>query len=71
MKTLDSGLWQGANRSDSQSYCEDEQRRHGTEGAFSCAGTCEAHHYIPGAVVLAAALAVAPAHRSAMTQDLR
>jgi len=42
MKTMYSGLWQNANRSNSRSYCEDEQRRHGTEGAFSCSGTCEA-----------------------------
>jgi len=42
MKTMDSGLVQCADRSNSHSYCEDEQRRHGTEGAFSCSGTCEA-----------------------------
>jgi len=44
MKTIDSGLWQGANRSNSDSYCDDEQPCHGTEGAFSCSGTCEADH---------------------------
>ena len=27
MKTMDSGMWQGVNRDNSHSYCEDEQRR--------------------------------------------
>ncbi|MDP1706073.1 MAG: hypothetical protein Q8N54_01090 [Sulfurimicrobium sp.] len=44
MKTMDSGLWQGANRSNSHAYCEDEQRRQGPEDAFSCSGICEADH---------------------------
>jgi hypothetical protein len=44
MKTMDSGRWQGANRSNSHVYCEDEQRRHGPEDAFSCSGICEADH---------------------------
>ncbi len=44
MKTMDSGLWQGANRSNSRAYCEDEQRRHGPEDVFSCSGICEADH---------------------------
>ena len=47
MKTMESGVWLGANRSNSRSYCEDEQRRHGTQGAFSCFGTCEADHQAP------------------------
>jgi hypothetical protein len=34
MKTMDSGMWQGTNHSNSRSYCEDEHCRHGTEGAF-------------------------------------
>jgi len=44
MKTTNSGVKQGANRSNSHGYCEDEQRRHGTEDAFSCSCTCEADH---------------------------
>jgi len=44
MKTMDSGSGQGANRSHSRSYGEDEQRRHGAEGAFSCSGIDEADH---------------------------
>lgn len=44
MKTMDSGLWQGANRSNSCAYCEDEQRSHGPEDTFSCSGICEADH---------------------------
>ncbi len=34
MKTMDSGLWQGANRSNSDACCEDEQRRLGPEDTF-------------------------------------
>jgi hypothetical protein len=44
MKTMDSGSVQGANRSNSYGYCEDEQRCHEVEGAFSCSGVCEADH---------------------------
>jgi hypothetical protein len=47
MKTMDCGLWQGANRSNSCDYCEDEQRRHGPQDAFSCSGICEADHQVP------------------------
>ena len=36
MKVMDSRPGQGANRSDSRSYREDLQRRHGCEGALSC-----------------------------------
>jgi hypothetical protein len=36
MKAMDSRPGQGANRSDSRSYREDLQRRHGGEGALSC-----------------------------------
>ena len=42
MKTMDCGSGQGANRSHSRDYGEDEQRRNETEGAFSCSGICEA-----------------------------
>ncbi len=44
MKTMDSDLWQGANRSNSDAYCEDEQRCLGPEDTFSCPGICEADH---------------------------
>jgi hypothetical protein len=36
MKAMNSRPGQGANRSDSHSYREDLQRRHGCEGALSC-----------------------------------
>ena len=36
MKAMDSRPGQGAKRSDSRSYREDLQRRHGGEGALSC-----------------------------------
>jgi len=36
MKALDLRFWLGANRSDSQSYREDEQQRQGREDKLSC-----------------------------------
>jgi len=39
MKSMDSLAGQGANRSNSRSYCEDLQRRHAGEGAISCFDT--------------------------------
>ncbi len=36
MKAMDSHPGQGANHSDSRSYREDLQRRHGCEDALSC-----------------------------------
>lgn len=47
MKAMACGLWQGAKRSNSCDYCEDEQRRHGPQDTFSCSGICEADHHIP------------------------
>lgn len=45
MKTMDSALWLGANRSNSRSYCEDEQQRHGVEDAFSCSDIFGVDHW--------------------------
>ena len=39
MKSMNSRAGQGANRSNSRSYCEDLQRRHACEGAISCFDT--------------------------------
>jgi len=36
MKAMDSAWWQGANRSNTEWYCEDLQRRHRVEDALSC-----------------------------------
>jgi len=44
MKSMRSGSGQGANRSDTSWYREDLQRRHGPEGAISCAGHGAAAH---------------------------
>lgn len=44
MKAMDFDSGQGANRSHSRSYGEDEQRRHGTKDAFSCSDIYAADH---------------------------
>jgi hypothetical protein len=41
MKSMHFGSGQGANRSDTQRYHEDLQRRPGLKGAISCGRTCE------------------------------
>lgn len=43
-KVMDSARGQGANRSDSQSYREDLQRRHRVEDALSCFDISELAH---------------------------
>jgi hypothetical protein len=44
MKAPDLCSWLGANRSDSQRYREDEQRRQGRKDKLSCFANCEADH---------------------------
>ncbi|MDH3461539.1 MAG: hypothetical protein OEM00_11335 [Burkholderiaceae bacterium] len=44
MKVMDLASWLGANHSDTRTYREDFQRRHGVEGALSCIDTFEPQH---------------------------
>jgi len=44
MKVMDSASWLGANHSDTRTYREDLQRRHGVEGALSCIDIFESQH---------------------------
>jgi hypothetical protein len=44
MKALDLRRWLGANRSDSQSYREDEQQRQRCKDKLSCSVNCETDH---------------------------
>ncbi|MDH3210154.1 MAG: hypothetical protein OEL91_07230, partial [Burkholderiaceae bacterium] len=44
MKVMNSASWQGANRSDTRTYREDLQRRHGVEGALSWFDIFESQH---------------------------
>ena len=44
MKVMGSAAWLGANHSDTRTYREDLQRRHGVEGALSWFDIFESQH---------------------------
>jgi len=46
MNVMDSVPWLGANRSDTRTYREDLQRRHGVEDALSWFDIFESQHYV-------------------------